>query len=176
MKYSIQSLDINNEFLFFWGHQPSKDGKITKSCFSQWWISPFIVNDIKYLTAEHWMMAQKALLFNDSNIFDKIINTESPKDVKALGREIDNFNQETWEIKRYEIVKNGNFHKFSQNELLKEFLLETTNKIIVEASPVDPIWGIGLSEDDTKSKNPILWRGLNLLGFALMEVRDELKK
>lgn len=72
-------------------------------------------------------------------------------------------------------MKKGNFLKFSQNEKLKEFLLSTDNKIIVEASPYDAIWGIGMLETDRDAQNPLLWKGENLLGFALMEVRNELR-
>lgn len=176
MKYSIDYIKTlqSVDFLFFWGHQPSKDGKITKSCFSQWWISNFIENDIIYKSAEHYMMAQKALLFNDNKAFEKIINCISPKDVKSIGREIKSFDAQIWDENKYQIVKKGNFLKFNQNQDLKNFLLSTNDKIIVEASPVDAIWGIGLAEDNPKAKNIHTWEGENLLGFALMEVRDEL--
>lgn len=176
MKYKIENIDTKNMFLFFWGHQVSKDGIITKTCFSQWWISPFTVDGIVYETAEHWMMAKKAELFNDMEIKDKILSVKSPAEAKKLGREVRNYSDEVWLKERYEIVKKGNFHKFNQNEDLKTFLLQTNNRIIVEASPVDPIWGIGMASDHKDIENPLKWRGLNLLGFALMEVRDELVK
>lgn len=177
MKYTVEWLkeQKNNEFLFFWGHQPSKDGTIIKTCMSQWWPANFSENGIIYKTAEHYMMACKAKLFNNMDIFEMILQKESPKDVKELGRQIKNFDAAAWDANKYQIVKEGNYLKFSQNGLLKQFLLKTDNKVIVEASPVDPIWGIGLAEDNVKSLNPIEWRGQNLLGFALMEVRDELK-
>jgi ribA/ribD-fused uncharacterized protein len=175
MKYNIQNINLDNKFLFFWGHQASKDG-ITKTCFSQWWESAFVVDGIEYKSAEHWMMAKKALLFGDTENFQKILQTASPAEVKKLGREVQNYNEETWAKNRYQIVKEGNFHKFGQNEKLLEFLLNTNERILVEASPVDPIWGIGLASDSNDAENPEKWRGLNLLGFALMEARDELKK
>lgn len=174
MKYTNKTIDIENKFLFFWGHQPSKDTSITKTCFSQWWKSSFVVDGLEYKTAEHWMMAKKALLFNDTENFDKILSAKSPAEAKNLGREVKNYNEDVWREHRYEIVKEGNFHKFSQNPELKEFLLNTKNRILVEASPVDPIWGIGLSEDNPDSQYPEKWQGQNLLGFALMEARDEL--
>jgi ribA/ribD-fused uncharacterized protein len=175
MKYKIENIKPDSKFLFFWGHQPSKDGSITKTCFSQWWEKPFDVNGIQYRTAEHWMMAKKAWLFHDEETMNKIIHVKSPAEAKKLGREIKNFNEEIWLNKRYEIVKEGNLHKFGQNIELKDFLLNTNERVLVEASPVDPIWGIGMASDHEDINNPEKWKGLNLLGFALMEVRDELR-
>jgi len=162
------------DYLFFWGHQPSKDGTIIKTCMSQWWPAEFTENGISYKTAEHYMMAGKAKLFDDMEVLEKIIAAASPKDVKELGRQIKNFDPKAWDEHKYKIVKQGNFLKFSQNELLKQFLIQTGNKVLVEASPVDPVWGIGLAEDHADAANPENWKGENLLGFALMEVRDEL--
>ncbi len=164
------------DFLFFWGHQPSKDGSIIKTCMSQWWPVNFEEEGIVYKTAEHYMMAGKARLFGDKEILEKIISKTSPKDVKDLGRQIKNFDAKAWDEEKYQIVKQGNYLKFSQNENLKHFLLQTGSKVLVEASPVDPVWGIGLTEDNLAAKDPGQWKGENLLGFALMEVRDQLKK
>lgn len=176
MKYTIDKLsEKQNDFLFFWGHQPSKDGTITKTCLSQWWMSSFKVDEIEYKSAEHFMMAKKAALFGDFEIMNQIINTNSPVDVKKLGREVKNYSDAIWLENRYEIVKTGNFYKFSQNAELQKFLLSTGEKVLVEASPVDAIWGIGLASDHKNANNPKEWKGLNLLGFTLMEVRDELK-
>lgn len=178
MKYSLEKLiteNIGDKFLFFWGHQPNKDCSISKTCFSQWWLSSFEVEGITYKTAEHWMMAKKAELFKDTAILEKIIVANSPAEAKKLGREVKNYIDEVWLENRYEIVRQGNFYKFSQNQDLKEFLINTKERILVEASPVDPIWGIGMAADHKEVTNPEKWKGLNLLGFALMEVRDELK-
>ncbi len=175
MKYNIENINPNNKFLFFWGHQPSKDRIITKTCFSQWWESAFVLDGIEYKTAEHWMMAKKAQLFNDETYFEKIIDAKSPAEAKKLSREVQNYNENIWLENRYQIVKEGNFHKFSQHNDLKEFLLNTKERILVEASPVDAIWGIGLASDHNDANYPEKWKGLNLLGFALMEVRDELR-
>ena len=176
MKHTIDSIQKqeNAEYLFFWGHQPSKDGFIIKTCMSQWWPSDFEEDGMIYKTAEHYMMAGKAKLFNDMDIFERVLSKDSPKDVKELGRQIKNFNAAVWDEQKYNIVKRGNYLKFTQNKNLKHFLIQTKNKILVEASPVDAIWGIGLTEDSPNAKNPKEWRGENLLGFALMEVRDEL--
>jgi ribA/ribD-fused uncharacterized protein len=172
MKYTIKNIDNKSKFLFFWGHQKSKDGSITKTCFSQWWESPFTVNGVVYKTSEHWMMAKKAELFGDKEMVAKIVAAKSPAEAKDLGRQVKNFNESIWNEKRFEIVVEGNFHKFSQNEELKAFLVDTKKRILVEASPVDKIWGIGLTAESDKAENPLQWNGLNLLGFALMEVRD----
>ncbi|MBF7091033.1 NADAR family protein [Flavobacterium sp. ALJ2] len=178
MKYSIEKLIVENQdnkYLFFWGHQPNKDGSISKTCFSQWWLSSFEVDNVTYKTAEHWMMAKKAELFNDKEVLEKIIKANSPAEAKKLGREVKSYDDAVWLDNRYEIVRQGNFYKFSQNKNLKEFLINTKDRVLVEASPVDPIWGIGMASDHKDILNPEKWQGLNLLGFALMEVRDELK-
>lgn len=163
------------EYLLFWGHTPKQAGSVDKSCFSQWYPSVFIVDSISYRTAEHWMMAKKAEFFNDNEVFQKIIAAEKPAEVKALGREVKNFDAVVWEAASFGIVTEGNRHKFSQNKALKSFLLSTGEKVLVEASPSDVIWGIGLPQDAKDATNPHKWRGTNLLGFALMEVRSTLK-
>lgn len=163
----------NLDFLFFWGHTVNE--QVTKACFSQWFPCQFEENGIFYKTAEHYMMANKAKLFDDDEILNKVLNSETPNEAKNLGRKVKNFNSEVWDQHKYEIVKQANILKFSQNQDLKDFLLSTENKILVEASPYDTIWGIGMLETDKNSKNPLLWKGENLLGFALMEVRDTLK-
>ncbi|MFD1141498.1 NADAR family protein [Larkinella insperata] len=162
------------EYVFFWGHQPRKDGQISESCFSQWWESPFTVSDVVYKTAEHWMMAEKARLFGDEAALMAILCCQTPAEAKKMGRTVQNFDSIVWNNSCYGVVKKGNFYKFSQNQVLREFLLRTKEQILVEASPVDPIWGIGLASDHPDRATPVKWPGQNLLGFALMEVRDEL--
>lgn len=161
-------------FLFFWGHtNKNKDDKsISKIIFSQWYDSPFTVDGITYLTTEHWMMSWKASLFGDKTVFDKIIQVTKPAEAKELGRQVRNFDEIVWNKRRFEIVKLGNIHKFNQNPELLKCLLGTGDQILVEASPVDSIWGIGLAQGDAMIENPYAWNGQNLLGFALMEVRD----
>jgi ribA/ribD-fused uncharacterized protein len=119
---------------------------------------------------------KKAELFNDKEILEKIIDCKTPAEAKKLGREVRNYNDLIWLENRFRIVKKGNLHKFSQNKELLEFLLNTKKRIIVGASPVDSIWGIGMASDHKEINNPEKWKGLNLLGFALMVVRDELRK
>lgn len=164
------------EYLFFYGHQPSEDGRITKSCFSQWFYSPFVIDKIVYPTAEHWMMASKARLFNDDKILSRILNSSEPKAVKNLGRKVKDFKLDVWSDHCRALVTEGNIAKFEQNEKLKTFLLSTGNSVIVEASPSDTIWGIGLKFDDERAKNPMTWLGQNLLGFSLMDVRYYLSR
>lgn len=163
------------EYLFFWGHRPSPNG-ITKSCLSQWWKSDFSEDIEGYCCMEQYMMASKAKLFGDEEICKKIMNSSEPKTIKSLGRKIRGFDEEVWNKAKHSIVINGNYLKFSQNRQLREFLLSTGDKILVEASPYDGIWGIQMSADDERAKNPFEWQGSNLLGFALMEVREELKR
>ncbi|HVU58080.1 MAG TPA: NADAR family protein [Puia sp.] len=165
----------NIPFLFFYGHKPSEDGSITKSCFSQWWIAPFEVDGFVYRTAEHWMMAGKASLFGDNDILEKIRTCETPAKVKKLGRLVQDFDPSVWDRHKYDIVVTGSYQKFAQNVELKKFLLDTDDKILVEASPVDRIWGIGMKSDHPAATNPALWKGGNLLGFALMEARAKLR-
>ena len=180
--YSIEDLKTdylkgkNMEYEFFWGHQPSKSGKIINTCFSQWWKCNFCDDEEEYNCAEQYMMARKALLFDDYEIFGQIMECKEPKKTKALGRKIRNFNEDVWNDYKYNIVYEGNLLKFAQNKQLREYLLSTKDKVIVEASPYDGIWGIKMSRDDLNAKNPLKWRGENLLGFALMGVRKELQR
>lgn len=164
------------KYLYFWGHTSKTDGQIDHSCLSQWYDSPFMVDDVHYPTAEHYIMAQKAKLFGDTAIFYQIIHTRHPKQAKDLGRKIAGFDEAIWLTHRFDIVVVGNLAKFSQNPALKAYLLNTNNRILVEASPVDQVWGVGLAKDNDKIANPTTWQGLNLLGFALMTVRDKLSK
>ena len=161
------------DYLFFWGHTVS--GKVTKTCFSQWYPSPFEVEGITYPTAEHWMMAEKARLFDDAARLASILAAGTPDAAKKFGRKVSPFDAAKWDARRFEAVVEGNLHKFGQHPDLRDFLVSTGEKVLVEASPYDKIWGIGLGENDPKATSALTWRGLNLLGFALMEVRDQLK-
>jgi ribA/ribD-fused uncharacterized protein len=179
MNYSLSWLKqqiengMHQEYLFFWGHTQKITGVTDRSCFSQWWPAAFTVDGITYATAEHWMMAKKALLFKDDEQHRHIIAIDSPVKAKKLGRLVKNFDGELWSAQAFAFVVEGNLHKFSQHESLKKFLLNTGEKIIVEASPFDKIWGIGTNAHETDVSK---WKGFNLLGFALMEVRSLLKK
>lgn len=159
------------KYVFFWGHQRGKQG-VTASCFSQWYEAPFVIDGQRYPTAEHFMMAEKASLFGDEDARSQILRAANPGAAKALGRQVRSFSEPAWLEHRFAIVLRANIAKFAQNEALGEFLKQTGRRVLAEASPVDRIWGIGLAKDDERVHNPNLWLGLNLLGFALMQVRD----
>ncbi|WP_288057300.1 NADAR family protein [Xylanibacter rodentium] len=181
MEYTIQMIKdrFNSgeslEYIFFWRHH-AKLGKVTKACFSQWFPACFVVDDVEYNCAEQYMMAEKARVFDDDDIRMRILASNDPKEIKALGRMVKNFDVETWNSVAPSIVVKGNLHKFGQNTELCRFILDTGNKVLVEASPYDTIWGIGMKEAESGIENPCNWKGTNFLGFALMEVRDILNK
>ena len=104
----------------------------------------------------------------------QILKASDPQTAKELGRAVKNFDDRIWKANRRRLVTEGNIAKFEQNEKLKSFLLSTCGIVLVEASPVDSIWGIGLIADDERAKDPMMWQGENLLGFALMDVREKL--
>ena len=174
----IDKVAVGNEvkYIFFWGHTAKVPNAIDNACFSQWWTAKMVIDGIGYPTAEHWMMACKARLFNDEKRLKQILSSGNPGRAKTLGREVSNFDEKVWMKHAYEIVVKGNIEKFSQHPALKKYLLETGEKILVEASPVDVIWGIGMAKDHKSILDPTEWRGQNLLGFALMEVRDILMR
>ena len=177
MKYTIEKikeiarLKYETPIIYFWGHTPNPR-KITAACLSQWYDCAFTVNGITFHTSEQFMMASKARLFNDVIVYQKIMSADNPRDYKKLGREIQGFDQATWDARKYDIVVEGNKAKFSQNLELGEYLLSTGNAILVEASPYDRIWGIGLDREQAEKGTPAEWKGENLLGCALMETRD----
>ncbi|MFI8190353.1 NADAR family protein [Streptomyces sp. NPDC085946] len=164
------------KYLLFWGHRPHPDGRIGPSCLSQWWPSPFTVDGLAYATAEHWMMAEKARLFGDAEAERRVLAADHPSLAKKAGRLVRGFDEAAWERERFRIVVEGSVHKFSADPRLGGFLLGTGERVLVEASPVDRVWGIGLAADDEAALDPERWRGPNLLGFALMEARARLRQ
>jgi ribA/ribD-fused uncharacterized protein len=154
-------------YIYFW--KPNQ----TNGYLSNWYNSPFIVDDKYFLNNEQYFMWRKQQLFDPQNILleTNILETSDPNKIKQLGRAVKNFNQTIWDENKYEIMKIGLTHKFIQNIDLKVELLRTKDAHIVEASPFDKIWGIGLNEQDARYKE---WRGENLLGKALMDVRQTL--
>ena len=155
----------SDAFHFFWK---------TNSPYSQWHPCEFEDKENKYNSTEQYMMYQKAKLFDDAEIAGEILKSKQPRDIKALGRKVKNFDQQVWELNSEKIVVCGNMLKFSQNKKLFKYIMKSKNKILVEASPTDRIWGIGLTAEDPKALDPNKWLGLNLLGNCLMEVRRNL--
>ena len=156
---------MSEKFTFFW-----------RGPFSQWTSSPFEVDGIWFNCAEQFMMAEKARLFSDTDTLVKIMAATSPKEQKRLGREVQGFDKEKWDAQAREIVYRGNYAKYKQNDDLRAELFATAGTTLVEASPVDKIWGIGLAADDDDAQDRSTWRGLNWLGEVLTKVRDDLMK
>ena len=161
------------EFTFFW------DGP-----FSQWEPAYFEVDDIEYNCAEQFMMAEKARLFDDQETLEMIMDTDVPATQKALGRQVSGFSKSDWEDDEetdngrpycWNVVWRGNMAKFGQNAYLLETLLATEGTTLVEASPEDRIWGIGLAAGDPGCYSRDTWQGLNWLGEILTDVREHLK-
>lgn len=151
-------------FTFFW-----------HGVFSQWHKQKFTVDGVEYNCAEQYMMAQKALMFNDKPAHHAIMHSDDPSDQKRLGRNVKNFIKDKWDAAAKDIVYKGNYYKFRQNAKLKEQLLATKGTTLVEASPYDQIWGIGLKEGDPRTLRRETWRGKNWLGEVLTKVRDDLE-
>ncbi|MFI7404758.1 NADAR family protein [Streptomyces sp. NPDC049541] len=164
------------KYLHFWGHRARADGRVGPSCLSQWWPSPFTVDGVDYATAEHWMMAAKARLFDDPEAEQRVLSAGHPSQAKKAGRLVRGFDEAAWQRERFGIVVEGSVHKFAAHTDLREFLVSTGDRVLVEASPVDRVWGIGLRADDEAATDPTRWRGPNLLGFALMEARERLRE
>lgn len=146
-----------------------------KDWLSQFYPAPFEAHGIKFPTAEHFMMYRKAMTFEDKKTAEKVLRARTPKEAKALGKKVKGFTNEYWDPIKESIVIHGSILKFNSNEVLKKKLLATGNKILVEASPYDKIWGIGIGEHHLDATNPNHWRGQNLLGKCLMEARNILR-
>ncbi|MFG1953520.1 NADAR family protein [Micromonospora sp. NPDC048830] len=162
------------KYLHFWGHRPRRDGSVGPGCLSQWWPAPFTVDGRTFDTAEHWMMWHKATLFGDHGVAERILSAGHPQRAKSLGRQVSGFDETVWAARRYDIVVAGSVAKFAAHDDLRAFLLGTGDSVLVEASPVDRVWGIGLAADHPDAADPARWRGANLLGFALMDARAAL--
>lgn len=162
-----------SNFIFFW------DG-----IFSNWHPSKFTeklliadeLKDVRFTCAEQYLMAQKAIMFDDMPVLQKIMGTDNPRTQKALGRSIKTFDADKWAEVREEKFYPGLLAKYDQNPDLRKILLDTGDKIIVEASPYDTVWGIGMGENDPGIEDPANWKGLNVLGEMIMQVRTDLRK
>jgi len=153
-------------YTFFWA-EPT-----CCSCpFSQWMFSDFTIGHNKYNSAEQWMMAAKARLFNDEETVVKIMQAEHPREQKKLGRQVKNFEPDVWEKNCRKLVYEGNYAKFTQHQVLKDALRDTIGTCLVESSPYDKVWGIGLKTGDPDCEDPAKWKGKNYLGHVLNQVR-----
>jgi ribA/ribD-fused uncharacterized protein len=154
-----------DKYIFFWN-----------GIYSQWTPSKFTIDGVTYNCCEQYMMAKKALLFNDVETYDKIMAADDPKIQKTLGRIVNGFVKEEWEAVCRDIVYEGNYAKFTQNAVMKSELLRTGDRELVEASPYDTIWGIGMHETDPNILDKSKWKGTNWLGEVIMKVRETIKK
>ncbi|HEY0637411.1 MAG TPA: NADAR family protein [Pseudonocardiaceae bacterium] len=173
---ALERAGVPLDLLFFWGHTP-RGGVVAGPWFlSQWWRSEFTVDGVRYGSAEQFMMAGKARLFRDDETLALLLAADDPREVKALGRRVRGFDEATWAAGRFDLVVRGNVAKFAADDTLRDYLLGTGDQVIVEASPEDRVWGIGLTAADERAATPSRWRGENLLGFALMEARARLRR
>jgi len=161
----IKDCRITDNYVFFWG-----------SVFSNWYPCIFMCEDKRFNNSEQAFMWMKAKFFKDDEIAAAILAETNPRYAKALGRKVKGFQAEPWMVNGYLFMIEANHAKFTQNEDLKEILLSTGDKTLVEASPYDKIWGIGLHWDNDDVLDESKWQGMNLLGRALMEVRNVIKK
>ncbi len=154
-----------NDYIFFWG-----------TYMSNFYTAKFVVDGVQYNCSEQYFMKKKQEMFDSTNteLANLILNETDPKKIKKYGRQVKNFDKDKWDQHRYEIMKRGVYEKFNQNDAIKYMLKSTETKTLVEASPRDCIWGIGLGEVRARVTHPTKWRGKNLLGKVLMEVRQQL--
>ena len=158
-------MKVTDKHIFFWGEWPSN-----------WFKCHFTVDGNEFFNSEQYFMYVKAITFGDTEVAEEIlVKGKNPKVAKALGRKVKNYDDKVWNEKRYQVMVEANMHKFSQNEELKALLLneEWRDKGFVEASPYDKIWGLGVGEAEA-SDDESTWKGQNLLGKALDEVREKL--
>jgi ribA/ribD-fused uncharacterized protein len=153
-----------DKFVLFWGGWPS-----------QWCKARFVVDGVEFNCCEQYMMAEKAAVFGDGEAHARILAESNPKQQKAIGRQVCGFDEDLWNSVCRGIVYTGNLARFEQNQEMRAELLATGDKTIIEASPTDRIWGIGLAQDDDRALDPAQWQGTNWLGVALMQVRQTLR-
>lgn len=152
-------------------HNPEEEN----GYLSNWYLSDFTVGGMRYTSLEQYMMHQKALRFRDENIAAQILATDDVAHIKELGRMVSRYKNHVWNGMRQIIVYEGLLAKFTQNEELKRALLNTGDAVLAEAAMYDLIWGIGLSMKDPRRLDPREWKGQNLMGYALMLVRERIK-
>ncbi len=160
-----RGVTVRDGYALFWGQWPSN-----------WEYSPFTIGGVRFNCVEQWMMAKKAILFEDEGALRKIMGAQDPSDQKRYGREVRGYNDQKWARVRYQTVLEGVLEKYRQNEELCKLLLATGNLTFVEASPEDKVWGIGMRARDPDATKPGKWRGQNLLGKATTEARTIIRK
>lgn len=164
------------KFLPFWSHVPPAGGGIGAHVLSQWFPHEFDHEGTRYRTAEHYMMAAKARLFHDADALASILAARTPGEAKHLGREVRGFDADVWDGACVAIVRDGSVAKFGSTPELRAYLVGTGLRVLIEASPLDRTWGIGLERNDPAVERPAQWKGRNLLGFALMQARAVLAR
>lgn len=174
-KLGFRTTDDMN-MVYFWKPKLKNYGVLDAACCCQWWLSKFTFEGVEFRSAEHAMMYGKAKMFNDPQAMAAILEERHPHAAKAIGRQVRNFNVNTWDTESYELVRAINEAKFTQDPALKKWLMSLPkNTVFVETSPYDRLWGIGLAENEpvdlTNIKN---WQGQNKLGFAITEVFQKL--
>lgn len=160
----IEDIAMPEDMILFYG-----------GVFSQWYPARFVVDGVVYNCAEQYMMAKKAQLFQDHEALTAIMASRNPATQKAIGRKVKGFNRDCRDSVSRDVVLRGSLAKFSQNPGLLAHMLKTGDAILVEASPTDTIWGIGLDECDPDALDPSKWQGTNWLGEVLMETRRALQ-
>lgn len=153
-----------SKYTFFWNGP-----------FSNWYPSKFKIDEIEFKNVEQYMMYMKAVVFDDKYNAKLILDSSNPAVIKALGRQVQGYKDDVWSAIRFDIVLEGCYAKFTQNPELKQTLLDTGNTKLVEASPYDKIWGIGLGENASGVEDEKNWKGLNLLGQVLNQVKKEIR-
>lgn len=151
------------DLVLFYGRRP---------VFSNFYISPFKIGKLKYNCTEQYFQHKKAMFFEDHKTAGKIMKTQSPAQQKKLGRRVKGYDELRWMQVRKQTMESGCMAKFTQNQPEKEKLLATGDSLMVECSPTDKIWGIGLGLKDHRAKNPKNWVGQNLMGKVLENVRE----
>lgn len=159
------------KYVVFWNNE--------WKCLSQFYEAAFTIDGIRYRTAEHFYMAEKARMFNDEDSLARILASDTPKKAKRIGSKVKAFDRDRWLANDHarNVAVRGNMAKFSdpENADIRELLLSTGDAVLAEGSPNDTTWGIGMYPDDDRAKIPQEWKGENLLGFALMDARQSLR-
>lgn len=163
------------DVLPFFGAKAQPEGSVGSGVLSQHWPASFEIDGVGYTSTEQYMMAAKARMFGDDDALARILATDSPVEAKRIGRQVRNFDPQRWDSASYGVVVRANLAKFGQNPDLKRYLLSTGDRVLVEASPRDRNWGVGMGPANPDTALPSRWRGGNKLGFALMDVRDRLR-